>query len=63
MTNAHYEKYKDTIKKVSRRNYRKRIVVLNEFLSDKSNWELQNSEGKEKSDKDSNYLRPAAVNA
>ena len=36
MANAHYEKYKDTIKKVSQRNYRKRIVVLNEFLSDKS---------------------------
>ena len=36
MTNAHYEKYKNTIKKVSQRNYRKRIVVLNEFLSDKS---------------------------
>ena len=36
MSNAHYEKYKDTIKKVARRNYRKRIVLLNEFLSDKS---------------------------
>ena len=36
MANAHYEKYKDTIKKVARRNYRKRIVLLNEFLSDKS---------------------------
>ena len=36
MTNAHYEKYKDTIKKVARRNYRKRIVLLNEFLSNKS---------------------------
>ena len=36
MTNTHYEKYKDTIKKVARRNYRKRIVLLNEFLSDKS---------------------------
>ena len=35
MTNAHYEKYKDTIKKVARRNYRKRIVLLNEFLADK----------------------------
>ncbi|SVB19024.1 uncharacterized protein METZ01_LOCUS171878, partial [marine metagenome] len=34
MANAHYEKYKDTIKKVARRNYRKRIVLLNEFLSD-----------------------------
>ena len=36
MPNAHYEKYKDTIKKVARRNYRKRIVLLNDFLADKS---------------------------
>ena len=36
MPNKHYEKYKDTIKKVARRNYRKRIVLLNEFLADKS---------------------------
>ena len=36
MGNAHYEKYKETIKKVARRNYRKRIVLLNEFLADKS---------------------------
>ena len=36
MPNEHYEKYKDTIKKVARRNYRKRIVFLNEFLADKS---------------------------
>ena len=36
MTNAHYEKYKDTIKKLARRNYRKRIILLNEFLADKS---------------------------
>jgi len=36
MSNKHYEKYKDTIKKVARRNYRKRIVLLNEFLADKS---------------------------
>lgn len=36
MTNAHYEKYKDTIKKVARRNYRKRIVLLNEYLAEKS---------------------------
>ena len=36
MPNAHYEKYKDTIKKVARKNYRKRIILLNEFLSDKS---------------------------
>ena len=36
MPNEHYEKYKDTIKKAARRNYRKRIVLLNEFLADKS---------------------------
>ena len=36
MTNAHYEKYKDTIKKVARRNYRKRVVLLNEYLAEKS---------------------------
>ena len=37
--------------------------LLNQFLSNKSNWELQNSEEKEKNNKDNNYLRPAAVNA
>lgn len=36
MGNDHYEKYKETIKKVARRNYRKRILLLNEFLIDKS---------------------------
>ena len=36
MSNKHYEKYKDTIKKVARRNYRKRIVLRNEVLADKS---------------------------
>jgi len=36
MVNEHYEKYKDTIKKVARRNYRKRIILLNDFLADKS---------------------------
>ena len=36
MPNEHYEKYKDTIKKVARRNYRKRIVFLNEILADNS---------------------------
>ena len=34
--NKHYEKYKDTIKKVSRRNYQKRVYLLNEFLTEKS---------------------------
>ena len=36
MVNTHYEKYKDTIKKVARRNYRKRIILLNENLANKS---------------------------
>ena len=36
MANDHYEKYKDTIKKVSRRNYEKRKILLEEFLIDKS---------------------------
>ena len=36
MANDHYEKYKDTIKKVSRRNYQKRKILLEEFLIDKS---------------------------
>ena len=35
MVNEHYEKYKETIKKVARRNYRKRILLLNDFLADK----------------------------
>jgi len=30
-----YQKYKDTIKKVSQRNYRKRKIWVNEYLSDK----------------------------
>ena len=34
MTNAHYQKYKETIKRVARKNYRKR-VRLNDFLADK----------------------------
>lgn len=33
---THYEKYKETIKKVARRNYRQRVVWLNEYLADKS---------------------------
>ena len=36
MANAHYEKYSETIKRVARRNYRKRLVLLNEFLANKS---------------------------
>jgi len=34
--NGHYEKYKDTIKRVSRRNYQKRVFLINEFLTKKS---------------------------
>tara|TARA_B100000446_G_C10395053_1_gene285391 strand:+ start:225 stop:620 length:396 start_codon:yes stop_codon:yes gene_type:complete len=36
MTNTHYEKYSTTIKKVARRNYRKRVAWLNEYLADES---------------------------
>ena len=36
MVNQHYEKYKETIKRVARRNYRKRIILLNEVLADRS---------------------------
>ena len=32
MKNAHYKKYKETIKKVARRNYRKRVKWLTIFL-------------------------------
>ena len=35
-------------------------ILLKEFLSNKSNWEFENFEGKQK---DSSYLRPIAVNA
>lgn len=36
MGNAHYERYKETIKRVAIRNYRKRIILLNEVLADMS---------------------------
>ena len=36
MTNEHYEKYKETIKKVARRNYQKRVAWLNNHLGDES---------------------------
>src|SRR6056300_1158165 len=32
----HYQKYKDTIRKVSQRNYRKRKIWVNEYLGDKT---------------------------
>ena len=38
-------------------------VLLKEFLSDKSNWEFVNFEGKQENSKDKAYLRPIAVNA
>jgi len=33
---THYEKYKETIKKVARRNYNKRVSWLNSYLSEQS---------------------------
>ena len=38
-------------------------VLLKEFLSNKSNWEFESFEGKQKDPKDSTYTRPVAVNA
>ena len=38
-------------------------VLLKEFLSNKSNWELVDFEGKEKDAKQGGYMRPIAVNA
>ena len=38
-------------------------TFLREFLSDKSNWEFDTFEGKEKSNKDNDYLTPVAINA
>ncbi len=38
-------------------------TLLSKFLSNKSNWEFDNFEGKEKSNKDNDYLTPVAVNA
>jgi len=38
-------------------------VLLKEFLSDKSNWEFVNFEGKQENNKDKAYLRPIVVNA
>ena len=36
MVNEHYNKYKETIKKVARRNYRKRVAWLNNYLGEGS---------------------------
>ena len=38
-------------------------VLLREFLSNKSNWELKSLDGKEKDPKDSTYTRPIAASA
>ena len=38
-------------------------ALLKEFLTDKSNWEFEKTERKEKDNKDSNYISPVAVNA
>ena len=38
-------------------------ALLKEFLLDKSNWEFESFEKKEKDNKDNSYLRPIAVNA
>ena len=32
MSNSHYKKYKETIKEVTKRNYRKRVSSLNQYL-------------------------------
>jgi len=34
--NPHYEKYKETIKRVAKRNYQKRVFILNEYFQSKS---------------------------
>ena len=38
-------------------------ALLKEFLSNKSNWEFENHEVKEKDNKDNSYISPVAVNA
>ena len=34
--NEHYQKYQNTIKRTTKRNYQKRQIWLNEYLSEKS---------------------------
>ena len=36
MSSEHYKKYKKTIKEVTKRNYRKRVAWLNNYLGDGS---------------------------
>ena len=38
-------------------------ILLKEFLSNKSNWEFESFEGKQKDPKDNRYIRPIVVNA
>ena len=38
-------------------------ILLKKFLSDKTNWEFESREDKEKDTKDSSYLKPVAVSA
>ena len=38
-------------------------VLLKEFMSNKSNWKFESSEGEQKNTKDKTYLRPVAVGA
>ena len=38
-------------------------ALLKKFLSDKSNWEFESTESKQKDPKDSSYISPIAVNA
>jgi len=38
-------------------------ILLKKFLSDKTNWEFESGEGKEKDPKDNSYLKPVAVSA
>ena len=33
---SHYKQYKETIKEVTKRNYRKRVIWVNEFLANQS---------------------------
>jgi len=49
--------------KTSRGGHQLTNAFLREFLSDKSNWEFESSEGKEKGNEDSSYPRPLVVNA
>ena len=49
--------------KTSRGGHQLTNVLLKEFLSNKSNWEFESFESKQKDTKDGTYLSPIAVNA